>query len=297
MAAGNFGAAEQEIHSLLEIEPGYVEAYVCMGLLAISQGQTAQANEAYQMLEAQGAYGQALATTGRADIAAYEGRISDTISLLKDGIVFDLENEQKLIAADKYIALAQAHLLAGNKSLAVDAADKAVATLKIAEIQFPAAEIYIQADEVDKAREIASELSRKVQPAHRAFAKLIGGQLSNARGDVSGALQLYQEAQDLVDMWYGRFLLGRAYLEMEAFSEAYSEFNQCLERRWEATSVFFIDLPTYRYVPAVYYYLGRAQEGLNSAAAKDSYEAFIIIKEKADGDWMVDDARLRLDDQ
>ena len=82
---------------------------------------------------------------------------------------------------------------------------------------------------------------------------------------------------------------------MEAFSEAYSEFNQCLERRWEATSVFFIDLPTYRYVPAVYYHLGRAQEGLNSAAAKDSYEAFLIIKENADGDWMVDDARRRLE--
>ncbi len=296
MAAGDLVEAEKEIHSLLDLEPDYTEAYVCMGLLALAQGQTAPAREAYQLLESHGAYGNALAKTGYADIAAYEGRLSDAIKLLEEGIIFDRENDQKLIAADKCIALAQTYMLRGNKNLAVDAADKAVSTLNIAEIQFPAAEIYIQAGLDEKAREIAADLSRKVQPAHRAFAKLIGGELSKARGDVSEALQLYQEAQDLVDMWYGRFLLGCAYLEMEAFSEAYSEFNLCLERRWEATSVFFIDLPTYRYVPPVYYYLGRAQEGLKSSAAKDSYEAFLIIKEKADGDWMVEDARRRFED-
>lgn len=294
MGAGNFEEAEQEVHSLLELEPSYAEAYVCMGLLELVRGQTSKATEAYQLLESHGAYGNALATTGYADIAAYEGRLSDAIDILKKGIAFDLENDQRLIAADKYIALAQAHILDGNKNLAVDAADKAVTTTRIAEIMFPAAEIYIQTGQQEKARELASELSRKIQPSHRAFAKLIGGELSKARGDVSGAVQLYQEAQDLVDMWYGRFLMGRALLEMEAYSEAYSEFDRCLKRLGEATSVFFIDFPTYRYVPAVYYYLGRAQEGLKSEAARDSYEAFLIIKDKADGDWMVEDARRRL---
>ena len=43
-------------------------------------------------------------------------------------------------------------------------------------------------------------------------------------------------------------------------------------------------------VPPVYYYLGRAQEELKSEAARDSYEAFLIIKEKTDGDWVVEDA-------
>ena len=47
-------------------------------------------------------------------------------------------------------------------------------------------------------------------------------------------------------------------------------------------------------MPPVYYYLGRAQEGLKSDAARDSYEAFLIIKDKADGDWMVEDARQRI---
>jgi len=298
MGAGNFEEAEREIHALLELEPSYVEAYVCLGLLELVRGQTTKAAESYQLLESHGAYGSALATTGYADIAAYEGRLSDAIEILKKGIDFDLENDQRLIAADKYIALAQAYLSAGNKNLAVGAADKAIETIRIAEIMFPAAEIYIQAGRHEKARELASELSRKIQPAHRAFAKLIGGELSNARGDVSSAIQLYHEAQDLVDMWHGRFLLGCTYLEMEAYSEAYAEFDRCLKRRGEATSVFFIDLPTFRYLDSLDYYIGRALEGMGSPAAKESYKKFLDIKVNADpGSPLVTDAQRRLDNR
>jgi tetratricopeptide (TPR) repeat protein/predicted Ser/Thr protein kinase len=295
MGAGNFDEAEREIHALLELEPSYVEAYVCLGLLELVRGQTTKAAESYRSLESHGAYGNALATTGYADIAAYEGRLSDAVEILKKGIDFDLENDQRLIAADKYIALAQVYMFTGNKNLAVGAADKAIATIRVAEIMFPAAEIYIQAGQHEKARELAAELSRKIQPAHRAFAKLIGGELSDARGDVSGAIQLYHEAQDLVDMWYGRFLLGCTYLEMEAYSEAYSEFDRCLKRRGEATSVFFIDLPTFRYLDSLDYYIGRALEGMGSPAAKDSYQKFLRIKENADkGIPLVEDCRSRL---
>ncbi len=298
MGAGNFKEAEQEVHALLELEPSYVEAYVCMGLLELLRGQTAPAIEAYRSLESYGAYGNALATTGYADIAAYEGRLSDAIEILKKGIDFDLENDQKLIAADKYVALSQAYMLAGNKNLAVESSDKAIETMRIAEIMFPAAEIYIQAGQQEKARELAAELSRKIQPAHRAFAKLIGGELSKARGDIAGAIQLYQEAQDLVDMWYGRFLLGCAYLEMEAYSEAYSEFDRCLKRRGEATSVFFIDLPTFRYLDSLDYYMGRALEGMGSPAAKQSYQKFFDVKANADpGNPLITDAIRRLDSQ
>jgi len=294
MGAGDFEAAEKEVSALLELEPDYAEAYVCKGLLNLVQGQAAQAAEAYRVLEGQGPYGKALSATGLADIAAYEGRLSDASNLLEQGIAFDLKNDQSYIAADKYIALAQVYMLTGKKDLALKAADKAVATSRIEEMVFSAAEISIQAGQQEKARDLAAELSKKIQPAHRAFAKLIGGELSKARGDVPGAIQLYREAQALVDIWYGRFLLGCAYLETEAYSEAYSEFDKCLKRRGEATSVFFTDLPTYRYLPPVYYYLGRAQEGLKSSGASDSYKAFLTIKEKADGDWMVKDARQRL---
>jgi hypothetical protein len=43
----------------------------------------------------------------------------------------------------------------------------------------------------------------------------------------------------------------------------------------------------------VYYYLGRAQEGLNSPAAAESYKAFVAIKNGGQ-DPLLADARRRL---
>ena len=96
------------------------------------------------------------------------------------------------------------------------------------------------------------------------------------------------------DTWLARFHLGLAYLQAGSFAEAYSEFDICLKRRGEAAAVFWNDLPTMRRLPPLYYYLGRAQEGLKSPGAKDSYNAFLLIKEKSDADPLVEDARKRL---
>jgi hypothetical protein len=89
--------------------------------------------------------------------------------------------------------------------------------------------------------------------------------------------------------------LGRAYLEASQFTEAHSEFEMCLRRKGEATAIFLDDFPSYRLFAPVYYYLGRSQEGLKSPAAKESYERFLKIKERADrGDSLIEDARHRL---
>jgi hypothetical protein len=44
----------------------------------------------------------------------------------------------------------------------------------------------------------------------------------------------------------------------------------------------------------VYYYLGRAQEGLKSPAAAESFKQFLAIEAKGTGDPMIADARRRL---
>lgn len=138
-------------------------------------------------------------------------------------------------------------------------------------------------------------MNKKIQPIHQAYAKLIGGYLSLKRGDITNAINLFDETQALLDTWLGHFALGRAYLEAEAFTETSSEFEKCEKRRGEATSVFLNDLPTYRYLDSLYYYIGRAQEGRGSTTAKESYQKFLKIKEKADaGVKLVEDARQRL---
>jgi serine/threonine protein kinase/Tfp pilus assembly protein PilF len=292
--AGDFNSAEQEIHALIKMDPEYWDVFVCKALVELAQDQPAQATETYRYLESQSNYGASLAATGMADIAFYEGRLSDTKFILEKGIDFDVQNEQEYIAADKYIILAQTYLLQGKKDLAEEAAEKAIQTARREEFLFSAAQVYIQTGYEDKARDLAGELQKNIEPINRAYAKMIGGELSLTRGDASGAIDLFQEAQNLVDTWLSHFMLGRAYIEAEAYSQAYSEFEICLKRKGEATSVYFNDLPTCRYLPPLYYYLGRSQEGLNSAQAADSYNAFLIIKEKGDGDWMIEDARKRL---
>lgn len=81
-----------------------------------------------------------------------------------------------------------------------------------------------------------------------------------------------QAAQQIANSWPDRFLLGRAYLEAKSFAEAHSEFDACLKRRGEATAIWLDDVPSYRNFPPVYYYLGRAQEGLISPAAVESWK-------------------------
>ncbi len=58
--------------------------------------------------------------------------------------------------------------------------------------------------------------------------------------------------------------------------------------------LFLDDNPTYRFFVPVHYYLGRAQEGLKSPAAAESYKTFLAIKEKGDEQGIVIDARRRV---
>ena len=88
--------------------------------------------------------------------------------------------------------------------------------------------------------------------------------------------------------------LGRAYLDAGAFIEADSELEKCLKRRGEASAVYLDDVPTFRAIPPVYYYLGRAQEGLKSPAADESFKTFLSIKEKGDEAGLVKDAQRRV---
>jgi tetratricopeptide (TPR) repeat protein len=236
-----------------------------------------------------------LAASGLADLALYEGRLGDCAEILKKGIAADLANKSNYRAADKTVMLAETYLDLQKKPLAVEAADQAVKTNNREEILFAAAQVYVESDAEDKARGIAGDLNKKVQDIHQAYGKLIGGSLSLKRGDTTSALKLFEEAQTLVDTWLGRFALGRAYLEAAAFAEAYSEFEKCEKRKGEAASIFLNDLPTYRYLDSLYYYLGRAQEGQGSKeAARQSYQKFLEIKSKADpGDPQVADAMKR----
>ena len=104
----------------------------------------------------------------------------------------------------------------------------------------------------------------------------------------------FEEGKRLADSWLLRFDRGRAYLDLGAFTEAEADFENCAKRRGEASALFLDDVPTFHYFPPVFYYLGRAQEGLHISNATDSYKQFLAIKTKGDGDPLVADARRRV---
>ena len=96
-----------------------------------------------------------------------------------------------------------------------------------------------------------------------------------------------------MDSWVGRFDMGRAFLEANAFAEADSEFDRCIKRRGEALSLFLDEEPSFGFFPPVYYYQGRVREALNNKGFAESYRVYLGIRGTSTEDPMATEARGR----
>ena len=77
------------------------------------------------------------------------------------------------------------------------------------------------------------------------------------------------------------------------FAQADSEFDRCIKRRGEALALFIDEEPTYGYLPPVYYYQGRAREGLKTDGFAVSYREYLNIRGQSKEDPLLPDARRR----
>jgi tetratricopeptide (TPR) repeat protein len=291
MYGGQFEDAIRDAAEVVKLDPAYRKAYLATALSHFAQGRTGEAQAAYHKLETIDARGASLAAIGLADMALYEGREAEAALLLEKGIAADLEAKNGSAAAIKLAALAG---LRRKGAAAIEAATRSLTAGKQDGAAFAAARVLLEAGQEKKAMEVAAAMGERLEPEPQAYAKLIAGEALLAKGRTREALPIFQEAQRLANTWLGRLDLARAYIEAGKFTEASSELDECLKRKGEATAVFLDDVPTYRYFPPVYYYRGRAQEGLKSAGAAESYRTFLAIKaQAAPGDPMVDDARKR----
>ena len=278
MYGGNFEAAIKEQQAVIQQNPKLVLGYVGTALPQLALGHADEAMATYHQLDSLGADGVSAAFLGLADVAVYQGRISDAIKLLESGITSDTANKNPDAAAVKFATLSEAYLLNGNSSAGLRAADEALAASHEVPILFWVARTYIAANQDTKALAIARELSAKLNADPQAYGKLVEGELQLKHGKAHEALKSFLDSRGIADTWIGRFDAGRAYVDLGAFAEAESELEVCQKRRGEATAVFLDESPTYYVFPPVYYYLGRAQEGLKSSAASDSYKAFVETK-------------------
>ena len=295
MGEGKFGEAAKDAQEVIKQNPESAEARIALGLIQLALDQPQEAENIYRDLTLKGGRSSSLAAVGLADLALYEGRLMEARKVLEAGIAADIKNKLEDEAMLKSIMLAQTFLAQRRLKEAIQGADRVAASSKKGSDLFSVALIFVQTGQTEKALKVAEMLNARLQPEIQAYANLIEGEVAAKRGNIPGAIDLYQRAQALLDTWLGHMAMGRAYLEGGEFIEAHSEFDMCLKRKGEASSIFLDDFPSYRYFAPVYYYLGRAQEGLKSPAAKESYQKFLKIKERADaGDPLVEDARRRL---
>jgi tetratricopeptide (TPR) repeat protein len=216
------------------------------------------------------------------------------VPILIKGIAADLEDKSPESAARGLTTLAETYLLQGKRTEALTAADKAIGTSAVDEVKFLAAQIFLTAGMQSKALPLAEQLRNSIETDSQAYAKIVEGQVAFEQGQMQDALRFFDDAKKIADTWWGRYTMARAYIAIGAYPEADSELEVCLTRRGEATALFLDEIPTYHLLPPVYYYLGRAQEGLKSPAAADSFRTFLSMKEKTDKDPIVLDAQRRI---
>jgi tetratricopeptide (TPR) repeat protein len=289
----DFQTGMQEAQTVQQASPTFNLGFISLAFAQLGQSQLTQAGETYQKLEKISKQGASDGASGLADLAMYEGRFTEAAQILERAAASDLTNKYADAAATKFAILAHVRLLQNHRAAAVAAAQNALANSQIVKIRFLAGRVLAAAGQVPRAQALATDLAKELQAEPQAYAKLIQGEIALAR-DPRGAIKLFTDANNLVDTWIGRFDLGRAYLEAEAYTEADSEFDRCIRRRGEALALFLDESPTYGFFPAVYYYLGRVRQGQKSAGFADSYRTYLSIREKAGEDSLAADARKRV---
>jgi len=235
-----------------------------------------------------------MAASGLGDLAAYQGRFSDAVRLLEDGIGADLKADSVDGAAAKLVSLAHVHLLRGNERAAIEAAARALMQSSAVSIRFLAGRTFVEAGNAAAARRQIDSLADEILLEPQAHARILEGQLALKGGNARQAVRLLQEANRQFDTWIGHFELGRAYLALGgADTQADSEFDNCLRRRGEALSLFLNEEPTYSYLPLAYYYQGRARQNFGTAGFRDSYRQYLQIRGASTEDPLLADVRAR----
>jgi hypothetical protein len=296
MYAGDFATAATEAGRVAKDKPDYYPAYLPLAIAAMAGGKAEAARGFYRQMAGTNRVGASIASLGLADLALYEGRIAEAVRTLENGLVEDARAKIETAIPAKRLALAEARLAEGRNADAARTARKALEAGHGEEIAFPAARVLIAAGATREAEALAQELGAQLEPQKRAYGKMVEAEMAFSRRQFANELETLRAGQKLTDLWIGHYLLGRLYIEVNRFAEAVSELEACQKRRGEATALFLDDMPTFRYLSALPYWLGRAQEGIGvPALARTNYEAFLAARVGADrADVLVADVRRRL---
>jgi len=291
---GDFAAGEKEARAGLTLNPSSVQGYLVLAEAQVGEGQIDNATESYRRLADLGPAAASMANAGLADLAAYQGKYAEAASILTNGAAADVAAKNTDDAARKYAALGNIEELQGKHAAALSDIGNALTYSQSTQIEFLAASTYVDAGEMAKAQKLAASLSSALTSESQAYGKIVTGIMALKRKDSNEAIRQITAANNLLDTWIGHFDLGQAYLEAGAFTEADSQFDQCMKRRGEAIELFLDNTPTYTYFPPVYYYQGRVREGMKSEGFADFYKSYLSLRGQSTEDPLVAEIRRRI---
>jgi tetratricopeptide (TPR) repeat protein len=295
MYAGDFTAADREARAALSGNPNLPKAYLAIAMSSLATGQVDEARAAYTRMREAGARGASLATIGLADLAMYEGRFDEAAAMLPAGIEADERAKNAVGAAAKAVALAEAEHARGNTAAALSALDRARTLGQDPSVLVPAAHLLLKSGRAAEAAKIADQLESALAPRSRAFGRLVRAMLLLEHRRPAEALQALDEARSLADLWLVRFYKGLAYLDAGEHAQALAELELCeKKRRGEATALFLDDMPTYRSVVPLSYWLGRAHEALGAREAAERHLRAYLALRSPDTDALARDAAARV---
>lgn len=293
MYASDFDTAVAEAMKVRKSDRTCYKAWLPVAMQAIADGDLDTARDAYRRMADSSTRAASIARLGLADVEIFSGNFVAAREILREGIAEDDGIGNSDATAAKYMALAEVLFNEGKQDEALVELGKGLALTTNDAAAVPAGLMYAEAGRSDAASAIADDLSRRLQPQSQAYATLIEAMLHLRAGEYIRAINMLTQAAAVADLWLVRLHLGRAYLGGGFYAEALDEFMSVSKRQGEATAVFLDDLPTYRYLATLPYWLGRAQEELGMAgAAAENYNTFIA--RRPIGGPLADDARQRL---
>ena len=298
MYASDFTAARSEAEKIVADEPNYHIAYFPLAVAALTHQDVRVARDAYGRMAKTGAAGASLAALGLADVAMYEGDFVQAVQILRQSIGDDERTGDQSLISAKYVALGDAYRGTNDRRDTLETVRQARTFGQQEEIVVPAARTLLWAGRLGDVRSIAQMLQQQFEPHRRAYGKLIEGEIAREEQKPIEALDAFRAAQKLSDTWLGRFDLGVLYVESGRYAEALSELDLCLRRQGEAAALFLDDVPSFRYVAPLLYWLARAQEGLGmKEPAAANFKAYLAARKNAPRDPLAIDAARRTGSQ
>jgi len=296
MYAGDFDTALQQAQIVLKQNPSYEFAHLTLALSTLARGDIAGARAAYARLAGVSPLGRSLANMGEADLEIYLGRHRRALTILAEGTAADEKDQSSTNLALKYVATAEAQLALGDRTAASASAGKALRSSKQESVLFPAARVLLAAGEPAQALTVAASMEASLQTHTRSYGRLLTAAAALQRKRYPEALDGIRQALKMHDSWAGHMVFAEAFTAAGQSAQAEEEWDHCIERRGEATDVFFADTSTLRYLSPIYYWLARAQEAVGTRdGARRNYELFLRLRVDADPiDPLAADARRRI---